>query len=63
MAADVGLFAKCDRVSVLSQVRHTYGGLFAFFPDRPGYDQRTYECPRCKHEVGTSTPSTDAAIH
>jgi DNA-directed RNA polymerase subunit RPC12/RpoP len=21
------------------------------FPDRPGYDQRTYECPRCRHKI------------
>jgi len=20
-------------------------------PDIPGYDQRTYECPRCEHKV------------
>ena len=25
--------------------------LIRIFPDRPGYDQRTYECPRCEHEV------------
>jgi DNA-directed RNA polymerase subunit RPC12/RpoP len=25
--------------------------LVRIFPDRPGYDQRTYECPRCEHEV------------
>jgi DNA-directed RNA polymerase subunit RPC12/RpoP len=25
--------------------------LLLIFPDRPGYDQRTYECPRCEHEV------------
>jgi DNA-directed RNA polymerase subunit RPC12/RpoP len=25
--------------------------LIHIFPDRPGYDQRTYECPRCEHEV------------
>jgi hypothetical protein len=25
--------------------------LLLILPDRPGYDQRTYECPRCEHEV------------
>ena len=25
--------------------------LLLIFPDRPGYDRRTYECPRCEHEV------------
>jgi hypothetical protein len=25
--------------------------LVLIFPDRPGYDRRTYECPRCEHEV------------
>jgi DNA-directed RNA polymerase subunit RPC12/RpoP len=25
--------------------------LICVFPDRPGYDQRTYQCPRCEHEV------------
>ena len=25
--------------------------LVHIFPDRPGHDQRTYECPRCEHEV------------
>ena len=25
--------------------------LIRIFPDRPGYDQRTYDCPRCEHEV------------
>jgi hypothetical protein len=25
--------------------------LVFIFPDRPGYDERTYECPRCEHEV------------
>jgi len=25
------------------------------FPDRPGYDQRTYECARCKHEITVVT--------
>jgi DNA-directed RNA polymerase subunit M/transcription elongation factor TFIIS len=25
--------------------------LVRIFPDRPGYDQRTYECPRCEHEI------------
>jgi transposase len=25
--------------------------LVRIFPDKPGYDQRTYECPRCEHEV------------
>jgi len=25
--------------------------LVHIFPDRPGYDQRTYECPRCEHEI------------
>ena len=24
--------------------------LVRIFPDKPGYDQRTYECPRCQHE-------------
>ena len=23
--------------------------LVRIFPDRPGYDTRTYECPRCQH--------------
>jgi len=25
--------------------------LIRIFPDRPGYDQRTYECPRCEHAI------------
>jgi len=25
--------------------------LIRIFPDRTGHDQRTYECPRCEHEV------------
>jgi hypothetical protein len=25
--------------------------LVRIFPDKPGYDQRTYECPRCEREV------------
>jgi DNA-directed RNA polymerase subunit RPC12/RpoP len=25
--------------------------LVRIFPDSPGHDQRTYECPRCEHEV------------
>ena len=25
--------------------------LVRIFPDRPGYDVRTYECPRCEHDV------------
>ena len=32
---------KCDTRMLLIRI----------FPDRPGYDQRTYECPRCEHEV------------
>ena len=25
--------------------------LICIFPDRPGQDRHTYECPRCQHEV------------
>jgi DNA-directed RNA polymerase subunit RPC12/RpoP len=25
--------------------------LVRIFPDKPGYDQHTYECPRCAHEI------------
>jgi hypothetical protein len=25
--------------------------LARIFPDRPGYDQRTYECPKCEYEL------------
>jgi hypothetical protein len=25
--------------------------LIHIFPDRPRRDQRTYECPRCEHEI------------
>jgi hypothetical protein len=25
--------------------------LVSIFPDRSGHDQRTYECPRCEHEI------------
>lgn len=25
--------------------------LVRIFPDQPGYEQRTYECPRCEHEI------------
>jgi hypothetical protein len=25
--------------------------LARIFPDRPGYDRRTYECPRCEYDV------------
>jgi len=28
--------------------------LIRIFPDRPGYDQRIYECPHCEHEVTES---------
>jgi DNA-directed RNA polymerase subunit RPC12/RpoP len=21
------------------------------FPDRPGYDRRTHECPHCRHKI------------
>ena len=29
----------------------THMSLVRIFPDGPGRDQRTYECPRCQHEV------------
>jgi len=32
---------RCDTAMLLIRI----------FPDRPGYDQRTYECPRCQHEM------------
>jgi len=35
---------KCSRCG-------TRMSLVRIFPDKPGYDQRTYECPRCEHEV------------
>jgi len=25
--------------------------LVRIFPDSPSYDQRTYKCPRCEHEI------------
>ncbi len=25
--------------------------LVRILPARPGYDQRSYECPRCEHEI------------
>jgi len=25
--------------------------LICILPDKPGHDQRTYECPRCEHEI------------
>ena len=25
--------------------------LARILPDRPGYDQRTYECPRCEYDL------------
>jgi len=25
--------------------------IVSIFPGKPGYDQRTYECPRCEHEI------------
>jgi transposase-like protein len=25
--------------------------LVRIFPDKPGYDQRTFECPRCQYEI------------
>ena len=28
--------------------------LVRIFPDIPGIDRRTYECPRCEHEVTES---------
>ena len=32
---------KCGTQMMLARV----------FPDRPGYDQCLYECPKCEHEV------------
>jgi transposase-like protein len=29
----------------------TRTSLVRIFPDRPGYDKRTYECPRCEREL------------
>ena len=32
----------------------TYGSrmlLVRIFPDKPGHDQHTYECPRCADEI------------
>jgi hypothetical protein len=25
--------------------------LARIFPDRPGYNRRTYECPRCEYDL------------
>lgn len=32
---------KCDARMLLARI----------FPDNPGYDRRTYECPHCEYEV------------
>jgi len=29
----------------------TRTSLVHILPDKPGYDQRTYECPRCENEI------------
>ena len=50
MAADIGCsprviaYPSCPKCGTRMLLIH-------IFPDRPGYDQRTYECPRCEHEV------------
>ena len=42
--------AKAYCLSDLPQVRRSNGAC-RIFPDRPGYDQRTYECPKCEYEL------------
>jgi len=50
MAADIGYLARviacpsCPRCG-------TRMVLVSIFPNKPGGDQRIYECPRCEHEV------------
>ena len=47
------LFAKGDRLSIVPKCG-TRMLLVRIFPDIPGIDRRTYECPRCEHEVTES---------
>src|ERR1700757_777409 len=50
MAADIGLSPRviacpsCPKCGTRMLLVH-------IFSDSPGHDQRTYECPRCEHEV------------
>jgi DNA-directed RNA polymerase subunit RPC12/RpoP len=50
MAADIGYSPRviacpsCPKCGTRMLLVH-------IFPDRPEHDQRTYECPRCEHEV------------
>ena len=50
MAADIGYSPRviacpnCPKCGTRMLLIH-------IFPDRPGHDERTYECPRCEHEV------------
>jgi DNA-directed RNA polymerase subunit RPC12/RpoP len=48
------IIANPPRVVVVRPNCTTCGtrmALVRIFPDKPGYDQRTYECPRCEHEI------------
>ena len=35
--------------------------LVRIFPDKPGHEQRTFECPRCADEITEIVQSVDAA--
>jgi transposase len=48
------IIASASRVVILRPNCSRCGtrmSLARIFPDKPGYDQRTYECPHCEHEV------------
>jgi transposase-like protein len=48
------IFAEPPRAVIVRPNCPTCGtrtALVRIFPDRPGYDQRTYECQRCEHEL------------
>jgi len=51
MAVDLGTFASLRMSCPSCPKCGTRMKLIRIFPDSPGYDQRTYECPRCEHEV------------
>jgi endogenous inhibitor of DNA gyrase (YacG/DUF329 family) len=48
------IMANPPRIIIIRPSCPTCGtrmSLVRIFPDKPGYDQRTFECPRCEHEV------------
>jgi transposase len=48
------IIANPPSVAIVRPTCSRCGGrmwLVRIFPDKPGYDQRTYECPRCDYEI------------